>query len=96
MAEILTGAMNDTLYENGDLLSKPSTANYLGYLATYTGGASFGDINSTSTVLDLQIDNISVSPGANIVLGSSTADSRSVYLYCPKQLKTIEVFGKLT
>ena len=75
VSEILTGTMSDSLNDNGDLLIKPSTANYLSYLATYTGSASFGDVDSTSTVLDLQIDNISVSPGANIVLGSSTADS---------------------
>ena len=57
------------------MLSKTRTSNYLSYLATYTGSASFGDIDATSSVLDIPVENISITPGANITVGSSSGDS---------------------
>ena len=75
VADILTGSLSDNLEGNSDLLSKTRTSNYLSYLATYTGSASFGDIDATSSVLDIPVENISITPGANISIGSSASDS---------------------
>ena len=75
VADILTGSLSDNLDGNSDLLSKTRTSNYLSYLATYTGSASFGDIDATSSVLDIPVENISITPGANITVGSSSGDS---------------------
>jgi hypothetical protein len=65
VAEILTGSLSDDI----DLGSNTRTSNYLSYLATYTGSASFGDIDATSSVLDIPVENISITPGANISIG---------------------------
>lgn len=46
VAEILTGSLSDDI----DLGSNTRTSNYLSYLATFTGSASFGDIDATSSV----------------------------------------------
>ena len=75
IADILTGTLSDSLESDSGLLSKTSTSDYLNYLATYTGSASFGDIDATSSVLDIPVENISISPGANITVGSSGAES---------------------
>jgi hypothetical protein len=75
VADILTGSLSDNLEDNSDLLNKTRTSNYLSYLATYTGSASFGDIDATSSVLDIPVENISITPGANISVGSSSGDS---------------------
>ena len=75
VADILTGSLSDNLDGNSDLLSKTRTSNYLSYLATYTGSASFGDIDATSSVLDIPVENISITPGSNIIVGSSSGDS---------------------
>ena len=73
---ILTGTL-DT-----GLTASASTSSYLSYLKTYTGSATFGDIDATSSVLDIPVANISVNPGANITIGqagsSSTVDVSSV------------------
>ena len=71
VAEILTGSLSDDI----DLGSNTRTSNYLSYLATFTGSASFGDIDATSSVLDIPVENISITPGANISIGSSSSDS---------------------
>jgi len=75
VADILTGSLSDNLEGNSDLLNKTRTSNYLSYLASYTGSASFGDIDATSSVLDIPVENISITPGANITIGSSSGDS---------------------
>lgn len=75
VADIFTGSLSDNLEGNSDLLSKTRTSNYLSFLATYTGSASFGDIDATSSVLDIPVENISITPGANISIGSSSIDS---------------------
>ena len=75
VADVLTGSLSDDLDDNSDLLSRTRTSNYLSYLATYTGSASFGDIDATSSVLDIPVENISITPGANITVGSSSGDS---------------------
>ena len=75
VADILTGTLSDSLDDNSDLLSKTRTSSYLSYLATYTGSASFGDIDATSSVLDIPVENISITPGSNISVGSSSGDS---------------------
>ena len=56
---ILGETLSDSLYENTSLLSKQSTSNYLSYLSTFTGGLTFGDTDSISSVLDLKIENLS-------------------------------------
>ena len=71
VAEILTGSLSDAL----DLGSNTRTSNYLSYLATFTGSASFGDIDATSSVLDIPVDNISITPGANVSIGSTSGDN---------------------
>ena len=72
---ILGETLSDSLYENTSLLSKQSTSNYLSYLSTFTGGLTFGDTDSISSVLDLKIENLSVTTGANITIGSPSVDS---------------------
>jgi len=71
VAEILTGSLSDGL----DLGSNTRTSNYLSYLATFTGSASFGEIDATSSVLDIPVENISITPGSNIIVGSSSGES---------------------
>jgi len=72
---IFTGALNDSLNNNSDLSNKTSTADFLSYLSVYTGNAAFGDIDATSTVLDLPVQNITVSPGANVDIGTASTSS---------------------
>ncbi len=71
VAEILTGSLSDAL----DLGSNTRTSNYLSYLATFTGSASFGDLDATSSVLDIPVDNISITPGAIVSIGSTSSES---------------------
>ena len=72
---ILGETLSDSLYENTSLLSKQSTSNYLSYLSTFTGGLTFGDTDSISSVLDLKIENLSATTGANITIGSPSVES---------------------
>ena len=64
------------------LTALSSTSSYLSYLETFTGKATFGDVDITSSVLDIPISNITINPGSNISIGqsgtSSTVDVSSV------------------
>ena len=95
VADILTGSLSDNLDGNSDLLSKTRTSNYLNYLATYTGSASFGDIDATSSVLDIPVENISITPGSNIIVGSPSGDSSvDVSTLWGKRHQIIEIIVK--
>ena len=75
VSTILGETLSDSLYQNTNLLAKTSTSNYLSYLSTFSGGITFGDTDSVSSVLDLKVANLSITPGANITIGSTTTDS---------------------
>ena len=75
LASSLLGTDYDAFTGTGSLTAASSTSDYLSYLSTLTGSATFGDIDSESSVLDVPMSNIYLSAGSNITLGATDTSS---------------------
>ena len=75
LASSLLGTDYDAFTGTGSLTAASSTSDYLSYLSTLTGSATFGDIDSASSILDVPMSNIYLSAGSNITLGASDTSS---------------------
>jgi len=71
---VIKGIFSDAKLSDS-ISSLSGTSDYLQYLATYTGSATFGKIDKESNVLNVQIQNTSVTPGKNITIGSAGSES---------------------
>jgi hypothetical protein len=54
---------------NDSITSLSGTSDYLSYLATLTGSTTFGKIDKKSNVLNVRIENTSITPGKNVTVG---------------------------
>ena len=76
LAESILGSEYAAFTGTGTLSAASTTTDYLSYLSTLTGSATFGDIDATNSVLTVPMSNISLAPGSDITLGSSGSDSQ--------------------
>lgn len=84
LANEILGDSYSSFTSTGTLAALANTSDYLSYLETLTGSATFGDIDSESSVLSVLTDNIMLAPGSNITIGQ------------PSQTSTIDVKDFLT
>jgi hypothetical protein len=75
LASALLGAEYVASTGTGALSVASSTSDYINYLATLTGSATFGEVDAASSVLDVPMSNVSLSAGSNITLGSEGEES---------------------
>ena len=75
LASDILGPNYSSFSTSGALSVKDSTSDYLSYLATLTGSATFGDIDAKSSVLSVPMENVKLAPGANITIGQSGSSS---------------------
>jgi hypothetical protein len=75
LASSLLGTEYTAFTGTGSLTAASSTSDYLSYLSTLTGSATFGDIDSESSILDVPMSNIYLSAGSNITLGATDTSS---------------------
>jgi hypothetical protein len=75
LASDILGPNYNSFSTSGALSVKDSTSDYLSYLATLTGSATFGDIDAKSSVLSVPMENVKLAPGANITIGQSGSSS---------------------
>ena len=75
LASSLLGTDYAAFTGTGSLTAASSTSDYLSYLSTLTGSATFGDIDSASSILDVPMSNIYLSAGSNITLGATDTSS---------------------
>ena len=75
LASSLLGTDYAAFTATGSLTAASSTSDYLSYLSTLTGSATFGDIDSASSILDVPMSNIYLSAGSNITLGATDTSS---------------------
>ena len=75
LANTLLGSGYTSFTSTGSLTALSSTSDYLSYLSTLTGSASFGDVDATSSVLSVPMSNVFLAPGSNITLGASGSTS---------------------
>jgi len=75
LASALLGTEYAASTGTGSLSVATSTSDYINYLATLTGSATFGEVDAASSVLDVPMSNVSLSAGSNITLGSEGEES---------------------
>ena len=75
LASSLLGTDYAAFTGTGSLTAASSTSDYLSYLSTLTGSATFGDIDSESSILDVPMSNIYLSAGSSITLGATDTSS---------------------
>ena len=75
LANTLLGSGYTSFTSSGSLTALSSTSDYLSYLSTLTGSASFGDVDATSSVLSVPMSNVFLAPGSTITLGASGSTS---------------------
>ena len=75
LANEILGESYSSFSSTGSLSAFASTSGYLTYLKTLTGSATFGDIDSESSVLSVPTDNIMLAPGSNITIGQTSTSS---------------------
>ena len=75
LASALLGTEYAASTGTGTLSVASSTSDYISYLASLTGSATFGEIDAASSVLDVPMSNVSLSAGSNITLGSDGGNS---------------------
>ena len=71
---VIKGIFSDAKLSDS-ISSLSSTSDYLTHLATFTGSATFGKIDKESNVLNVRIENTSITPGKNVTVGSAGAKS---------------------
>ena len=72
---LLDSVIGDSRTLDGEVSNLSSTSDYLTYLGTLTGSRAFSELDTESTVLSVPMSNVTLAPGANITLGSSTSSS---------------------
>ena len=93
LASALLGTEFAASTGTGTLTVASSTSDYINYLATLTGSATFGEVDAASSVLDVPMSNVSLSAGSNITLGSEGEESEisvSTVLYHPPTVLTLK------
>jgi uncharacterized protein YggL (DUF469 family) len=75
LANEILGDSYSSFTSTGTLAALANTSDYLSYLETLTGSATFGDIDSESSVLSVPTDNIILAPGSNITIGQTSTSS---------------------